>query len=276
MVEFVNHYSDYISFSLHTGDYCGNSQAVYSDCYTNMPPCKRPVLNCVGNHDTYKTKFETDLQPKETTHALLFNKTDDWDVQFLDVPHSMSYHKDFPESNIRLIVIDLYYHLKEQKKWLAELLEDAREKGLCVMTAMHEPSAHVKHPYDVTFQTINDYETLCGSDRYHSFEEEISDFIAKGGTYVCNLAGHTHHDLFGLTDSGILNVTVPCATSWPHWCDGKRVRGTRTYDCFNVVSVDTDLGLLKLIRVGDNVDHYLRIKRVLCFDYVNKKVIFNQ
>ena len=56
--------------------------------------------------------------------------------------------------------------------------------------------------------------------------------------------------------------------------DSRRVKGTKSYDCFNVVGVDTDLGLLKLIRVDNNVDHYMREKKELCFDYINKKVIF--
>ena len=32
----------------------------------------------------------------------------------------------------------------------------------------------------------------------------------------------------------------------------------------------------KLVRIGDNTDLYLRSKRVLCYDFVNKKVISNR
>ena len=275
MVEYVNHYHEFIQFAIHTGDYCGNSQAVYSDCYGEGDPCVRPILNCVGNHDTIKTKFETERQPKETTHALLFNHTEDWNVTFLDCPHSMSYHKDFDDSNVRLIVLDLYYDLELQQKWLQELLDEAKEKGLCVITAMHQPTAEVRDTYGVTFHTPNDYETLCGAHAPIVFEAQIAKFIQSGGCHVCNLAGHLHHDRFGLTDAGVLNVCVPCATNWEKWCDGKRVKGTRTFDCFNVVSIDANLGHLKLVRIGDNVDHHLRVKRALCFDYKNRRVISN-
>lgn len=276
MVEYVNHYHKYIEFAIHTGDYCGNSQEVYSDCYGEGTPCVRPIFNCVGNHDTIETKFATALQPKETTHALLFNKTDDWNVNFLDCPYSMSYYKDFPESNVRLIVLDLYYDIEPQKKWLDTLLAEAKEKNLYVVTAMHQPTGEVQDTYGVTFHTVNDYVGLNGAEKSVVFEEQIAKFIREGGCHVCNLAGHLHHDVFGLTDAGVLNVCVPSATSWDKWCDGKRVKGTRTYDCFNVVSIDANLGLLKIVRVGDNVDHYLRVKRALCFDFKNRKVISNQ
>ena len=40
-----------------------------------------------------------------------------------------------------------------------------------------------------------------------------------------------------------------------------------------IVTVDTILGIIKLVRIGDNVDHYLRSKRTLCYDYKNKRII---
>ncbi len=275
MVQYINHYSDYISFALHTGDYCGNSQPYHTDFYNVGTPCVRPILNCVGNHDTYRSREEWVTQPKETTHALLFDKTDDWGVEFLDCPHSMTYYKDFAASNIRLIVTDLYYDIPLQKEWLRARLAEAREQGLCVVTAMHETTAHVNDTYGVTFHTAEDYIGLNGKVEIGPFEEEIVEFIRGGGVHICNLAGHHHHDLFGLTDAGVLNVAVPCGTDWAGWCDGKRVKGTRTYDCFNYVSIDPNLGHIKLVRIGDNLDHFLRLKRSLCFDYVNHKVISN-
>ena len=33
IVEYINHYASYISFGLHTGDYCGGSQEEYVDFY---------------------------------------------------------------------------------------------------------------------------------------------------------------------------------------------------------------------------------------------------
>lgn len=276
MVKYINHYSEYISFAIHTGDYCGSSQDFYTDFYTACTPCVHPIYNCVGNHDTVKKDGEGRDIPntKQSAHDLLFNNKSDWDAVFCDCEYSMTYYKDYPESNIRMIVLDLYFDIDIQKKWLWGVLEDARINGLSVITAMHQPSGPMNNSFGVTFHTINDYEGLEGRNHQMAFEPIIVDFIAQGGKYICNLAGHDHHDSFGFTDAGVLNVVVESGTNWDGWCDGKRIKGTRTYDAFNVMSVDVNLGILKLVRVGDNADHYLRIKRTLCYDYVNGKVIF--
>lgn len=276
MVKYINHYSDYIAFGIHTGDYCGGWQDSYTDFYTECTKCVRPIYNCTGNHDTVRKGPNKEGIPntKQSTHDLLFNHKSDWDAIFCEGDYSMSYYRDFPESNIRLIVLDLYYDIDIQKKWLERVLADAKANDLSVITAMHEPSGPMNNSFGVTFHTINDYEGLIGRREQQPYEPIIADFIADGGKYICNLAGHDHHDSFGFSDAGILNVIVECGTCWDGWSDGKRVKGTRTYDAFNVMSVDVNLGILKLVRVGDNADHYLRIKRTLCYDYVNKKVIF--
>ena len=276
MVEYVNHYHDYIDFAVHTGDFCGNNQSLYADCYNYGTQCDRPIYNCIGNHDTVITR-KSIRNTKESAHKLLFEPMNDdsSNVNFCDCDYSMTYYKDFPESNVRLIVLDLYYDIEIQCEWLRDILEDARNKGICVITAMHEPLSEVRDTFGVTFHTRNDYIGLQGVHKQKVFEPIIADFIEKGGCHICNLAGHEHHDMFGLTDAGILNTVVPSATNWDGWCDGKRIRGTRTYDCFNVVSVDVNLGILKIARIGCNTDHYFRSQRTLCYDYINKKVISN-
>lgn len=62
----------------------------------------------------------------------------------------------------------------------------------------------------------------------------------------------------------------------PQWVDARREKGTKSFDSFNVMAVDANLGILKPVRVGNNVDTYLRTKRALCFDYIHKKMIFTE
>ena len=277
VVEYMNYYKDYISFALHTGDYCEGSQERYCDLYGEGITRERLVYNSVGNHDTfsYDSEHNLSITGKQKPYELLFNHIEDWDVNFFDLEYSMSYYKDFPESNIRMIVLDPYYDIDEQRRQFVRLLDDAREKGLYVITAMHEKTGHITESFGVTFQTINDYLALSGKPRHYEFEDDIVNFVNAGGVHICHFAGHDHHDGFGITEQGILNSIVPCATTWNGWSDGKRVEGTKTQDCFNIVSIDPNLKLLKLVRVGDNSDHYLREKRVLCFDFEKRKVIFN-
>ena len=277
VMEYMNYYKDYISFALHTGDYCEGSQERYRDLYADGIERERIVYNSVGNHDTfsYDSEHVLSITGKKKPHELLFNHTDDWDVTFFDLEYSMSYYKDFPESNIRMIVLDPYYDIEEQTRQLAALLEDAREKGIYVITAMHEKTDAVEESFGVTFNTLNDYQALSEGSARRPFEETIVEFVNSGGVHICHFAGHDHHDGFGITEHGILNSIVPCATTWNGWSDGKRVEGTKTQDCFNIVSIDPNLKLLKLVRVGDNSDHYLREKKLLCFDFANRKVIYN-
>ena len=274
IVQYTNHYRDYIDFAIHTGDYCGNNQALYADFYNYGIKCERPIYNCVGNHDTYVTRQWT-KSDKGSVHKLLFASMDDDsnNVNFLECDFSMTYYKDFPDSNVRLIVIDLYYDIEIQCEWLKDILSDAKEKELCVITAMHEPLNDVKDTYGVTFYTKNQYSPIEKEKSEHkAFENIIADFISCGGCHICNLVGHKHYDLFGLTESGILHTAVPSATNWNGYCDGRRIKGTRTYDCFNVVSIDANLGLLKIARIGNNIDHYFRSQHSLCYDYINKKL----
>ena len=279
IVEYMNYYDNYIAFALHTGDYCGDVQSQYTDMYATCSPATRPIYNCIGNHDTNamdnpeRTRYVTS---KERTHSLLFNHTEGWDVEFMPTATPTAYYKDFPASAIRMIVLDQYYDVDEECAWLEEVLREARERSFAVITAMHEPSAHVEDSFHCTFHTVNDYESVAGTRRHHALEDVLCDHVAKGGVHICNFVGHTHHDLFGFTEGGILNSSVPCATNWAGWTDGIRVPHTRTNDCFHIVSIDPNLSLLKLVRIGNNCDHYLRSQRVLCYNYKTRELIHCQ
>ncbi len=272
MVEYINYYDKYIDFAIHAGDYCGGNQSQYVDLYEECEKCVKPIYNCVGNHDTVGHPYVP--MPKENAYNLLFNHTEGWDASFFNIPHSMTYYKDFPQSNIRMIVLDLYFDKEAQCVWLKDLLERSREEGMHVITVMHQMSDAITNGVDTPFNSIMDYSALFGRWPKSVFEDIIADFKDNGGIHICNLFGHEHRDYFGYTDRGVLNIAVECATSWNPWCDGRRVKGTKTYDAFNITSVDTVLGVLKLIRIGDNYDVYLRPRRTLCFDYINKKIVF--
>jgi hypothetical protein len=97
-----------------------------------------------------------------------------------------------------------------------------------------------------------------------------------GGHFICNLAGHDHHDEFGPTERGVLNLVVQNGTTWDAISDTKRTPGTRSEDCFNVVAVDTAAGTLTVIRVGADTDMQGRRKKAFCFDYRGKRVLWER
>ena len=283
MTEYVDCYADKISFALHTGDYCGASQRFYSDMY-EVAPCLRPVYNCVGNHDCFSGEGAWRLGEKQTTYDLLFHHTKDWDVTFFDCPYSMSYYKDM--NDIRLIVLDDYYDVWPTRVWLRSLLQEAREQKMHVITAQHEPSGYVENTYGVRYHTFEDINphfkeielARTSYDFDHRcrvlYEDVIAEHISLGGYYVCNLAGHDHHDEFGLTEKGVLNLVVQNGTTWDQISDTKRIEGTRSEDCFNVVTVDTAKTTLTVVRIGANTDIQGRVKKAFAFDYQSKCLLW--
>ncbi len=275
IVEYINHYRDDIAFGVHAGDYHGAYHIVYRDFYNYGTICANPILNCVGNHDTYADAQRTPAT-KEQIYNRLFNVTHNWDVNFMAGEYTMAYYKDFPDNGIRLVVLDLYHDVEEQKIWLKQVLAEAKQQGYSIISVAHELTGKITEPAPVTFTTIQGEAEVIGEKYIEPWLDQIyADFMAEGGKFICHLAGHYHHDLFGYTANGVLNIAVECATDWGGHTDGRRVRGTKTYDCFNVVSADVCTGLLKLVRIGNPCDMYLRSKKVLCYDYINKKVISN-
>lgn len=281
LAEYVNYYEKYIAFALHTGDYCGASLEQLEDCYENGTPCVKPIYNCVGNHDMQATNGWRDgagpvFADHAMVHAALFNHTEGWDVTYMPGKHPTAYYKDFPEANVRMIVLDLYNDVERELAWLTDLLADAREKGLHVFTAAHEPTDKITEIPPTTFHSLYDHDPFKKGDSQKTpFEDVIVAFKQSGGTHVCHLAGHHHINLFGYTAGGVLNSCAEAAVPTPHWVDARREKGTKSFDSFDVVAVDTNIGILKLTRVGNNADTYLRTKRALTFDYINKKLIYN-
>ena len=111
MTEYASYYEKYISFVLHTGDYCGGCQLEYTDMYASAK-CSRTIYNCVGNHDKEQNldweKGEPKKASKESVYERLFSYTQDWDVEYAPCEYSMAYYKDFTENGIRMIVLDPY------------------------------------------------------------------------------------------------------------------------------------------------------------------------
>lgn len=281
VAQFANYY-DSISFVLHTGDYCGGSQKVYKNLYAECV-CKKPMYNCVGNHDCYPGDKRWYLGEKSVTYNLLFNYTDNWDVTFMDCPFSMSYYKDF--DNVRLVVLDDYYDTWKARAWLRLILKDALEKELFVITAQHEPTGYIQNTYNSVFYPLDDYNekyreyelSRTEYDYDHRgrvlFEDVICEFISLGGKFICNLAGHDHIDEFGVTDKGVLNLVVQNGTTWDTISDISRSVGERSEDCFNVVDVDTEKGTLSVIRIGAQSDKYGRSRQYMIFDFINKEIL---
>ena len=270
IMDYINYYHYYIEFGIHTGDYCLENLDTYIDLYANGTKCVKPIFNCLGNHDIYNSDGTMN---KQGAYNKIFNHRSDWNVKFItgvSVSYPLSYYKDFDASKIRLIVLNSYFDIDAQCTWLTARLNEAKSLGYHVITCCHEKTNALTNKLNTPFNTIdNKFE---GKTTY-KFDSVIGNWIKSGGIHVANLCGHEHTDYIGYTTNGVLNICVEAGTNNMFWIDGKRIEGTKTYDCFNVVSVEQGTGMLKIVRIGNNYNHYLMDKTLFCYDYINKNII---
>ena len=272
LVEFSNYYCSNINMLLHTGDYVYKAQEDFIDLMSNAEINNVLFYNVVGNHDQYVSDANRSQAGKAFTYEKVIKATTrDWQgikATYMSGDYSMTYYKDFSNSKIRLVILDDYYNITEQAEWLRNVLKQARTNGYHVITAKHSKTNSIEK----RISCFNSKDTY--TSKYDTtFENVIKEFIDAGGVHICNLCGHEHIDEAGYTANGILNIVAECATDDVYWQNCKREKGTKSYDCFNIVSVDTNQGLIKIVRVGDDNDIYMRKKLYTCIDYINKTVI---
>lgn len=276
---YLDHFSDLFSFALHTGDYVPSNQGNYNPTAGNMyqrVATEKPILNCVGNHDTLLSDGVTKNPDSSAARNILFADIENWGVT-RPSDDVMYYYKDF--GDVRLIVLDQYYTDATETAWLTDLLADARTNGKSVITASHTQTA----PITRNISTFNDIDRPSSAlNETNGFESVIKAFKDAGGTHICHLGGHWHWDVVGFTDNGILNILVECATIYGGGYRndvrryGDKAEGqSRAYDCFNAVFVDTFTHTIRIIRIGSNTDNYLHPKNTLCIDYAAGTLIAN-
>ena len=59
------------------------------------------------------------------------------------------------------------------------------------------------------------------------------------------------------------------------WGDEVRTVGTKTEDCFSIISIDRYKKIVRLYRVGNQWDRYGRHKVSMAFDYRAAKMIYS-
>ena len=107
------------------------------------------------------------------------------------------------------------------------------------------------------------------------------------GSFVCYMVGHSHHDMIGYSSvhPNQLYLMCPCSCLTPDYNnngvlfgsgrysygnevgDMPRVEGTRTQDCFNVYGIDTVNKIVKVVRVGSDINDLGQAKDMDYYDY---------
>jgi hypothetical protein len=97
----------------------------------------------------------------------------------------------------------------------------------------------------------------------------------NGGEFACYLGGHSHCDYVGYNssypDQLFIGVTTALTTGYDN--DQRRENNEKSKDAANVVLIDTVTKAIKLVRVGADMDTYLRGRNLFCIRYTDKAIL---
>lgn len=277
IVEFANYYNKDIDTILHTGDTVSSQ---YSDgiAFFAAVSGSNKILNCVGNHDAYDG---TDWQAHagaDCYNMIFAPNIASWGVNYTS--GNCYYYKDYAEQKLRLIVLDEnLVDTSAEITWLQGLLTEANTLGYAVICASHSymgGGTKIKITKDNKIVSFARYDKkIAGMYSFTDACDAIDSFISAGGKFVCWLVGHAHCTNFCTSALYPNQPQVMCDTaSTARGCaDVARVIGTNSEDSFNLISIDTNVGMFRLVKVGANYDKYMRERKCLCYDYINRVVV---
>lgn len=244
------------------------------------------VLTCIGNHDTatYSNGAYnwTALTMAERDQYYIAPYESNWDV--IHTSGTSYYYKDYADSKVRLIVMDgmLYTNAGSeattQTAWLEGLLSSAITAGLHVLIAIHSPHGGAK-AVDCSFSKYGqvDMPTYSDCNTPQIVIDTVAAKISAGLHFVGYLVGHTHQDnIWDAEGDGTqLMYCITCANvkQQAQWINSDQHR-SESQDAFNLVTIDTNHSLIKLVRGGGaDIDDHMRPRKQICIDYANGVVV---
>ena len=285
--DFYNTHKKYIDDAVHLGDTVGDFLMPPFDFWDVFPN----ALNVIGNHDTDTGRTQRAVLSDRDKYDTYFKKyISSWNVvqpENAEAEGKCYWYKDY-NNDVRLIGVDCMRiakiswsskndeeSQKKQMQWFKETLADAREKNLRVVVATHiSPTVKEKDIVKCNFSTLDYSSSVDGV--CNKFLPAIDEFIEAGGTFVSWICGHDHHDLVGYASNAKHKQLVfifECATDFSWWTDANHVKNTETAGCWTLFAVESITNYVKLVRFGNNFDHYMRHKETLCYDFKNHKII---
>lgn len=284
VMAFYRKYHYYIDDILHTGDNVAEQYDTGSFDFWGEVEGAEKILNVIGNHDGAKSGSPIDWNYYcgQLCYERYFAPyIQNWGVTY--TPNVCYYYKDYQQQKVRLIVLDdnISEDYSAENTWLQGVLNDARTNNLSVVIATHTPKGYgiatkVNKPNTAERCSFsNGSLNASAMYRYADACTLVESFITAGGKFVCWLCGHSHKmDMgFSVDFPNQLQVCADIAYAKRTDEDVLREPFNNSEDSFNVVSIDTENGLLKLVHVGTTYDKFLRRRDTLCYDYVNKVLV---
>lgn len=285
---FYSKHKKYIDDAVHLGDSVGNINKGDFRLWENFPE----ALNIIGNHDTYASLKPRKILSDKEKYSLFFERyVGEWKVGQPNNAKSDGkcyWHKDY-QNHLRVVGLDCMRPNEAQLDWFEKLLEDARKKNLKILVATHIPPecgsvlecnfSSLDYVFKNDSKNRDDFfkNSTEGKDKnYRKFVSAVDGFVSAGGTFVCWICGHLHHDQIMFvkdTKHKQLLIALECATNYNLWTDANHADGTNTETCWEIVSIESVSNVVKIARFGNNYDHYLRHKGTFCYDFKNHKLI---
>lgn len=279
IIEFKNYYSDYIADIIHTGDMV-RYYSTDGIAFWNEVEGAEKILNVIGNHDTLVGSTWIGMTMAEAYTTYFAPYISNWGV--VSTSGNTYYYKDYTDNKVRIIVLDIMHQSADQLTWFTSTLASAKTAELHVIVAVHSRP----HWQFTSHQTAWDDKPLVPSytagysdtsastypeNLSDDYADAVDDFMDGGGFFVCWIHGHTHHKMFAQlqTHPNQLDVSVENA-SIPNfaWNYVKaRIENTKSEDCFNVIGIDTDSKVLRIMTVGATYDRFMRHVDGISYNY---------
>lgn len=284
-----DHLADILDDTICTGDMLRANFTADNMDFWNVTDGK--ILTCIGNHEVlFANSNDYITQPTEAElYARFFAPyIGNWGT-VTNPEGKLYYYKDYAAKKVRLIVLNALYpteaEVTAQNTWLASVLTDAKSKGYCVVLAQHYYPNNAQK-IDCTFSANVNFPSGTADAKYchnmATYHATIQNFIDNGGNFACILCGHKHTDYIAVDPNypkqvyiGVGGALCPSnlgMTELGVGCDARRVNGTKTQDCMNVMSVDATNKLIKIVRIGADRDMFLRSRKTLVLNYATSPV----
>ena len=276
LVEFRDHYVSDIEDTICTGDMVRARYVDGMGFWHNVDGAES-ILLCIGNHDAYKPDNNTRATQQEQFNQYFSPYIANWGNVQIETGKTY-YYKDYTEKNVRLVMINCMLQGSdetEQETWFASTLASAKTAGLSVVVGSHYSILGTKIESNFSNHDVGQNINTYLPDFYAS---AVQSFIDDGGEFICYLVGHWHCDVFckGRTYENQYTIIMDAATptyanKWGN--DNVRVIGTKSEDLANLIVFDTASKIVKIIRVGADLDRCLRTRNCFSFNYLTGEII---
>ena len=292
VLQFGAKFASYIDDIIHTGDICSSKFGIWNENIETLPGYNK-ILQVIGNHDVYDANNDFPTNPSgyddpaywatpAQKYARYMQFVGDWGV--VQPANAAAngycyYYKDYASAKIRLIVLDAMAFDATQLAWFEGVLADAITAGYAVVVADHfKPTTGPNDvaPFDTPFCSLNDLMSPDTATRYLTgAPAAIDTFINNGGEFVCWLCGHTHYDQVAkvVSHPNQMFICVGKASYITGWQDSARVINQDSEDLFNIIAFDYHQKVIKVFRVGGEVDQYMRHRGGFSLDWQNKTLL---